>query len=431
MNHRADLLGILQAAKTVPQLGSFLARLLTDRVIASVFLLHRDELFQRQYFREQGVTIPLGTSGLPLMSHRAVDLRTSFERHVEKVSAYVPRWFQGEAERLLEQIEEATAERPIDAIVVALLNTVRQNASLRYLVNGDERVTHRTLRTKIRTYESLSFDGIEEDWAKAVSALMGGHAGRAMRDIFLHADLLKGMIDLERFRFALLQRTILHWESLLPARKVKDVDWRRTILGLHNSCLVEHFGPLCMWCNRCGETGVTANVATSYVLHPVYCPRCRGPVHAVTTFAPIPPLRQALELQDGALGAAIGWWLVTHGIEFTASKDVAGYEIDFVIPVQDGIVMVECKMNHLLAKDRLMGKLYENRGQLRDHLIATRRDGVKARAAGCIVNLSAHELKGLVDTMAPESEPAFREAGGVLLSYEEAGDWLNACVAMR
>jgi hypothetical protein len=72
MSHRTDLLLVLQAAKTIPQLGSFLNRLLTNRVIASVFLLHREELFQRQYFREQGVTIPLGTSGLPLMSHRAV-----------------------------------------------------------------------------------------------------------------------------------------------------------------------------------------------------------------------------------------------------------------------------------------------------------------------------------------------------------------------
>lgn len=186
-----------------------------------------------------------------------------------------------------------------------------------------------------------------------------------------------------------------------------------------------------MWCNRCGETGVTANVATSWVLHPVYCPRCRGPVHAVTTFVPIPPLRQALELQDGALGAAVAWWLTMHGIQFTASQDVAGYEIDFVIPVQDGIVMVECKMNHLLGKDGLTGKLYANRGQLRDHLIAARQQGVKVRTAGCIVNLSAHELKRLVDTMTPESEPAFLDAEGVLISYEEACDWLKASAATR
>ena len=83
MGHQTDLLHVLQAAKTVPQLGSFLSRLLTDRVIASVFLLHRDELFERQYFRS-AVTIPLGTSGLPLMSHRAADLRTSFDRHVRE-----------------------------------------------------------------------------------------------------------------------------------------------------------------------------------------------------------------------------------------------------------------------------------------------------------------------------------------------------------
>lgn len=234
MSNRTDLQCVIQAAKAVPQLGSFLNRVLTDRVIASVFMLHRDELFERQYFSEHGVTIPLGTSGLPLMSHPAVDLRRSFDRHVEKVAAYVPRWLQREGERLHERVDQSTSERPIDAIVVATLNTIRQNASLRDLVNGDERITQRTLRAKMKTYESLSFNGVEEDWSKAVSGLMSGRAGRGMRDMFLHADLLKGMIDLERFRFALLERTILHWERLLPARKVKDVDWRRAILGLHS-----------------------------------------------------------------------------------------------------------------------------------------------------------------------------------------------------
>jgi len=56
---------------------------------------------------------------------------------------------------------------------------------------------------------------------------------------------------------------------------------------------------------------------------------------------------------------------------------------------------------------------------------------VKVRAAGCIVNLTADDLQRLAASMTPECEPAFTEAGGVLLSYDEAGDWLQASAAMR
>jgi hypothetical protein len=88
--------------------------------------------------------------------------------------------------------------------------------------------------------------------------------------------------------------------------------------------------------------------------------------------------------------------------------------------------MVECKMNNVLDKQNLTGKLYENRNQLRDHIVAAVvRDGVKVCAAACIVNIAARDLKRLVDTMSQESEALFTAAGAMLLSYEEARDWLN------
>ena len=104
---------------------------------------------------------------------------------------------------------------------------------------------------------------------------------------------------------------------------------------------------------------------------------------------------------------------------------MAGYEIDFVIPVRDGVVMVECKMNHVLDKHDLSRKLYENRNQLRDHIVAAVDDGVKICAAVCIVNITARDLKAFVSTMNSESEPVFTAAGAVILSYEDARDWLT------
>src|ERR1041384_5671068 len=70
MSLHDELTGVLRAAGQIPALASFLTRVFSDPVLAGVFLLHRDELFQRVTMIEGGVTIHLGTTGLPLLSHR-------------------------------------------------------------------------------------------------------------------------------------------------------------------------------------------------------------------------------------------------------------------------------------------------------------------------------------------------------------------------
>ena len=60
MSNQDEHLLVLKLAKGLPELGWFLDRVLADPVLAGVFFLHRDELFQRQYLVENEVTIPLG-----------------------------------------------------------------------------------------------------------------------------------------------------------------------------------------------------------------------------------------------------------------------------------------------------------------------------------------------------------------------------------
>jgi hypothetical protein len=57
-----------------------------------------------------------------------------------------------------------------------------------------------------------------------------------------------------------------------------------------------------------------------------------------------------LEIQDGLLAAAIGWWLKAHHVPFVARRDVGGFEIDFLVPVKDEYILIECKMNYVLNK---------------------------------------------------------------------------------
>ena len=63
MSLHDQLAAVLKAAGQLPSLASFLERALSDPVLAGVFLLHRDELFQRASLSEGGVTFHLGTTG--------------------------------------------------------------------------------------------------------------------------------------------------------------------------------------------------------------------------------------------------------------------------------------------------------------------------------------------------------------------------------
>jgi hypothetical protein len=269
MSFHDELVGVLETASQVSALESFLTRVLSDPVLAGVFLLHRDELFQRVTAIEDGVTIHLGTTGLPLLSHRTDLLGQSVERCAAKRAAYKYEEQTREAMRMGEQVAETASGNTLDAMSVAILNTVRDNPCLFDLVNGSERITRRTLRAKMRTYENLRVEESKNEWAEVADAIFAGRTGGAVRELFLHADLFHSAVDIDELRLKLLNRTIAHWKELLSARGVKEEAWRAALLALHQQGLVEHAVPLILWCKRCPETGVHASVSTSFVVHPV------------------------------------------------------------------------------------------------------------------------------------------------------------------
>jgi hypothetical protein len=112
-------------ADQVAQLGSFLDSVLSDPILAGIFLLHRDELFQRLWNTESGITVALGTTGLPFMTHPVAKLRSSLNHHFSKVAENTPRRQRQEGEDLIENLQDATGDRPLDAIVTACGQSIK------------------------------------------------------------------------------------------------------------------------------------------------------------------------------------------------------------------------------------------------------------------------------------------------------------------
>jgi hypothetical protein len=428
MSHEDAVRWAMAMASEIPALGRFLHRVLNDRDLARVFLLHQEELFLRQSHSESGITVHIGISGLPLLSDPVLVLRSSLELMAGKYTMYAPAWPHEEIEERCKKLEDSAAERPLDALAIAILNTIKDNSALRDLITGDERVDRSRLRQTIKTYDTLDFTKTRNDWKAVGESLFGGRAGKNHRDIFLHIEAVSGIIDLDRFRLVLLERTITHWERILSLQGVTEEAWQHAVSRLHQDGLLEHLGSVCLWCNQCPETGVVASVATSYLRKRLSCPRCRRPAHFVASLLPVPALRRALELHDGLLEAAIAWWLTTHGIEFQPAYSTGGVELDLVIPVGAQHVIIECKMHELLSPTNLMGKLLSDRDQLRDHLLAAAKSGMRIRSAACVINIPIGVLQQASSSLPMEHDPTFCNAAARLMSYEEVVEWLTTAV---
>ena len=124
------------------------------------------------------------------------------------------------------------------------------------------------------------------------------------------------------------------------------------------------------------------------------------------------------------LAAGLGWHLTRCKVAFDAGVKLPETELDFVLRSEAGNCLIECKMNHLLDHDKLRATLYQNRNQLRDHLLLAKAQAMSMSHVACVVNLTREQLAPLSRTMEPETDAEFVRAGGQLLSYEDFPSWL-------
>lgn len=223
------------------------------------------------------------------------------------------------------------------------------------------------------------------------------------------------------------QQDVVFWSAqhlvgLLGKRGVSEAEWRKLLLRLIDRELVAPYTSLYLWCRRFPEEGFVASSSLLLGLLPPLCPSCGKEAHAVGSFAPDGPLREAMNLKDGLLGAAVGWHLTRRGLRFWHSRCEKGTEIDFIPIVGKEHLLIECKILSVSVPAKQLARTIRDcLKQLDQHVALLEREGWKLRASACVVNLTEAVLASLRRSGFPIGGDVSR-----LVSYERFSKWLRA-----
>lgn len=427
--NRASIRDLCIQARNDRRFALLLEACLTDPPTSQVLLLHKTELFPRLEVPIEGSTVTMAAGGLPFLSHAPRQIRRSMKILAAKYAAHSPQSERVvEGQQQAESMQAAVSEPLQDAVALAILNTVSANPPLLELVKGPHPIDRPRLRRAVKDYSGIDWSHAASLLGEAFSALWQADKSRKpAQQLLFHLDVLKDVIDLERFKAQIVEWLVTHFQRLLQIRGVSHEDWAEIVLRLHDDRFLEHAGPLYFWCVRCEETGIFGAIQTSLVGPPLFCCKCGREVPYMVAFYPTGALTQALELHDGMLAAALAWHLTQRKIAFDHSVKLPGTEMDFVLKGNAGDCLLECKMNHLLGPDEaIRSTLYRSRNQLRDHLQIAKGQGMPMTHAACIVNLTRQQLAPVLKTMEPEANAEFARVRGQILSYEDVATWLNA-----
>jgi hypothetical protein len=387
-------------------------------------LVAAPELFSSWRVAGPTLTQQFRSRGLPYLSHRYKALLQGFNE-VATLQGAAMRRRQREAAQLTGDVQATAGEEFRDQIVIATLRTIQKHDGLRGLVNTTAPITKETLRPVVKNY-----DGIDASEFKSMLGYFPGFLARssqkkALNRLTLNLDALVNTVEADYLRRWMTWLTVQRFMPLLRMRRVSEVAWRDVLIRLFEADLVTPTGPLYLWCRRCPGVGFTVSSVPLDCNLPPLCPSCGRIAQAVSAFTPIGLLRDAMELTDGLLGAAVGWFLRGRKIRFRPALPLGGTEFDFLLPSALGeATLLECKMHHVLSPPKnIRAKLLESRNQLRDHINIALKVNVRLKYAACIVNLSAAHLREISKDLHPETDREYARVGARLLSHEHLPHW--------
>jgi hypothetical protein len=313
-----------------------------------------------------------------------------------------------------------------DRLVVAALRTIQINEPLRDLAADPTPVTISRLREKVKDYSGIDASPIETEVEQFLPFLKRRKSKRAVRGVAARLDDLLDTLGPEPLKVNIVWETASRFQQILRVRRVSERDWERLLSRLVYRGMVVPSAPLYLWCNRCPDSGFATSFSPTYFGEFPYCPSCGGIAYGLSAFAPTSCLREAMELQDGVLDVAIGWFLRKRGIRFEHQRLISGTELDFLVSSPNGQVLVECKMHHVLSPQaQISRQILADRTQLREHIHAAGAGGIGLARACCVVNLSSAQLQRIIRQTPRERDAEYERLQAVVISYEEFADWLN------
>jgi len=403
-----------------------LEQALLHPTLSRILLLHREELFPRLVARvENGPAFFFGSSAFVLTSDDVDGVARSIKKLDKKSSAYSCQIARREnTADAVRNLDEVTRQTLIDNIPLEILRVVQRNPALCALVTQSEAILYADLKRAVGDYSQLKLDGFNTALLNLFQRVLSGNRSKeVLHQLALEVDTFKDFLDVDRFRVFLLEASLSHYRQLVRTLRIRERLWKKAILDLHFDCLLEHSGPLYLWCIRCPESGVLASVRSTQLLKPFRCPRCGGKAWSATTLFPSGSLNVALRLRDGMLGAAIGWQFCKRRVPFQHSVNVGGTELDFLVDRSDDKVLIECKMNHQLkGNEQMLSALRGNLQQLDAHVRAAQAQGIAISLAVCVVNHSRNRLAQLQRSIGPSSTSTVPTR---LLSYQDLRSWMG------
>ena len=410
-----------------PQFASILKDILDGKTAGRILLVATSELFSTVV--SQGPPFPqvFRSKGLPYLSHRSIAVKKGIEE-VASYQAAAMHQRHDTTVRLIKGVQETTGEEFRDQLVIAILKTIQKHPGLRELVTSQEIITKTTLRQIVKDYSEVEGKEFEELLAFIPGFLLRPKQKKALNRLTLDLDPLVSSIEPDYLRRWIAGKTITRFLELLRKRRVSESNWGNLLIQLINDELVMPSIPLYLWCRRCPGVGFTVSSLPLDCSLPPFCPSCGRIAQAISTYAPSGLLREAMELTDGLLGAAIGWSLFSRKLAPNPALTLGGTECDFIFPSGSNqeATLLECKMHHVLSPlENIRKKLLESRNQLRNHIVIARDHGMRLKRAACVVNLSAAQLESAMKGVPRERDEEFSRVGARVISYEHLLRWLD------
>jgi hypothetical protein len=306
-------------------------------------------------------------------------------------------------------------------LAAAVLETIRQNESLRALATDDCPVTPVTVARAVHDFEQLNWQPM-----KAAVDLFGPFLARQKSKKQINRFTLQFTDLLQHYQPELSQQLLIvasanNFLNLLKRRRVSERAWRNILLSLIERGFLLPSTQMLLWCKRFPDEGfITSPSFARLTLHPL-CPACGLEAHALASFRPDGWFDGVIALKDGVLGAALGWYFLRNRIPFRHAEIVRGEELDFVVEGSKHRILIECKVLKTSAADKqLRRRLRDALEQLRRHAVLLEREGRAVSESVCVVNLTGAELKRVSILGSLGDGEAIR-----LLSYEGITKWLG------
>lgn len=407
-----------------PRLRWLLDGILNARTpeLGRILLLSPVELFGETQVRlGTKLSLRFRLSGFPYLS---APLR-SLTHSLTKLDIGIDITTQRSREKAIKEWTTANARQARDLVVAGVLETVRRNEVMRTLAISTQAVTPVEVARQVPSYEALDWAPMENMIQLLEGFLARSRSRKALNHFTLNFTALQQHLRPEISQVKLVFRSAQHFIKLLKARRLTETAWQKLLMKLLHRGLVTPVSPMLLWCRKFPQDGFVASAAVASSGIPPFCPVCRKEAHAIAAFTPATELLELFMLKDGLLGAAVGWALKKWGIRFRHAYCVNGTEMDFVVQLQTSAGLVECKaLSISVPTKQLLRNLREALKQLNKHESLLQKEGVKLRAAVCVVNLTNQHLTSL------RQHSSMHLPDSRLISYERFSEWLSANVAV-